>query len=120
MVAQSGDGRLLGAITGHLIPERPNTLFVWQVAVHTDARGHGLGVRMLEALVKRLQPHGVEYMETTVTDDNHASWAMFGRLADNAGAELHRSVFFDRDRHFEGAHDTEFLARIGPLTATAP
>ena len=96
------------------MPQRPDTLFVWQVAVHSQARGQGLGVRMLDELVLRLQPGGVTHMETTITRDNEASWAMFGRHASNFSAAMDDRVFFDREQHFQGSHDSEYLVRIGP------
>jgi len=50
-----------------------------------------------------------------MTEDNRASWALFGRLADELGAEVNHSVQFDRDEHFDGEHATEMLVRIGPF-----
>lgn len=114
-VVAERNGALVGAISGYLLPERPDTLFIWQVAVSEQARGAGLAVRMLDHIVQRDYCAGVSYMETTVTGDNEASWAMFQRFASNWGAQLARSVCFDRAEHFQGHHDTEFLARIGPL-----
>ncbi len=40
---------------------------------------------------------------------------MFKRLAENFDAPLERSVMFDRVIHFNDEHDSELLARIGPL-----
>ena len=85
------------------------------MAVSPAARGEGLASRMLDHIVERDYCAGVAYMETTVTEDNKASWAMFERFASNWGAPLERSVGFDREAHFQGSHDSEILARIGPL-----
>src|SRR5690606_1536308 len=52
ILAEEGD-RLLGWISAYRPPAEPSTLFVWQVAVHTDARGTGLGGKLLMALLKR-------------------------------------------------------------------
>ena len=37
-------GETIGFISGYLLPEQPDTLFVWQVAVSPKARGLGLDV----------------------------------------------------------------------------
>lgn len=108
-------GELVGAITGYLPPAQPDTLFIWQVAVSDKARGEGLARRMLNHIVDRDACDGVSFMETTVTDDNKASWALFESFARHRDAALERSVMFDREEHFRNAHDTEFLARIGPF-----
>lgn len=108
-------GETVGFISGHRIPARSDTLFVWQVAVSAKGRGQGLAGRMLAAILDRPGNEDIRYLETTVTADNEASWALFESFARKRGADLERSVFFDRDQHFGGTHDTEVLARIGPL-----
>jgi L-2,4-diaminobutyric acid acetyltransferase len=55
-------------------------------------------------------------METTITEDNAASWKLFESFAGRRCATLERAVWFDRNRHFKGSHDSEIRARIGPLS----
>lgn len=114
-VAAEREGRLVGFISGYLPPARPDTLFIWQVAAHSEARGAGLGKRMLKHLLARPACAGVRYLDTTVTADNHASEAMFRSLARDLGARVRRHRWFDRERHFGGVHDDEYLLRIGPF-----
>src|SRR3546814_7464641 len=52
IVAGRGD-TLDGFVSAYLPPERPGTLFVWQVAVHARARGQGLARFMLTELLQR-------------------------------------------------------------------
>ncbi|MCW8934123.1 MAG: diaminobutyrate acetyltransferase [Gammaproteobacteria bacterium] len=106
---------LLGFISAYIIPERNNTLFIWQVAVSEQARGHGLAGNMLQHILERTQCAQVSYLETTITDSNQASWALFKSLAKKLETRLERSVMFERDKHFAGQHDSEFLARLGPF-----
>ncbi len=105
----------IGFISGYIIPGRPDTLFVWQVAVSERGRGKGLARRMLDDILHRSECQGVSHLETTITEDNAASWALFSALARDYKAPLERSVMFDREIHFGDRHDTELLARIGPL-----
>jgi L-2,4-diaminobutyric acid acetyltransferase len=114
-VAAERDGQLVGFISGYLPPRKPDTLFIWQVAAHPQARGCGLGKRMLKHLLARPACAGVRYLDTTVTADNHASEAMFRSLARDLDARVRRHRWFARDAHFGGAHDDEYLLRIGPF-----
>jgi len=113
------DGKLVGSVTGYRLPERPNTLFVWQVAVHPSARGTGLARRMLGALLERPQHRNIDCVETTITEDNQASWRTFKRLAEQFDAPYETQPGFERDRHFDGQHSSEILMKIGPLKRTA-
>ncbi len=114
-VVAEAAGEAVGFISGHRIPARPDTLFVWQVAVSEKGRGKGLAGRMLAAILDRQENEDICYVETTVTADNAASWALFESFARKRGTELERSVLFDRELHFAGSHDSELLARIGPF-----
>lgn len=116
-VAAEIDGELVGFISGYFIPGRNDTLFIWQVAVGEKARGQGLAGKMLQHIIRRPQCERVAYIETTITETNTASWRLFERLAKTLSAKLESSTMFDRDTHFAGKHDSEFLVRIGPLTA---
>ena len=114
-VAAEENGTLIGFISGYLVPERPNTLFVWQVAVAQSARGQGLARRMLQHILMRDNCSEVCYLETTITQTNQASWGLFRGVARHLVAELHSSVMFDHKEHFNGLHDSEELVRIGPF-----
>lgn len=111
------DGEVLAAVTGYLIPERENTLFVWQVAVSEAVRGCGMGRRMLGEILARAECKAVTHIETTVTASNAASWALFEGFARREGVPLHRSDKFEQSIHFNNQHPSEILARIGPLAA---
>ncbi len=115
-VAVDLDGELVGFISGYLLPERPNTLFVWQVAVGEAARGQGLARRMVEHILSREVCRDVRYVETTITEDNRASWALFESVARNLKAEMNSCVVFDKQMHFHGEHDSELLVKIGPFS----
>lgn len=115
VVAEGPDGELLGFISGYLLPERSDTLFVWQVAVSSDARGMGLGKKMLRKLVERNAEQEISFLHTTVTPDNEASWGMFKSFAKELDAPLETTVMFDSEVHFRGEHDDEVLLQIGPF-----
>lgn len=112
------DGRLLGWISAYRPPAAPERLFIWQVAVNPAARGEGLAGRMLDALLERPSVAGATTLTTTITEGNTASWALFEAFARRHGASLSKTLRFDRDAHFAGAHDTEWEARVAPLPST--
>ncbi|WP_300014756.1 diaminobutyrate acetyltransferase [Pseudonocardia sp.] len=111
IVARLGD-RVVGYVTGYLRPDAPDTLFVWQVAVHADARGRRAAATMLDELVSRVR---ATFLETTITADNDASIALFSGLAQRRGAGMERTELFD-GAVLGADHDPEFLYRIGPMT----
>ena len=111
------DGRIVGWISGHRPPERSDTYFLWQVAVHPDARGRGLARRMMAQILSRPAQSGIVRMETSITPGNAASWALFRSLSGWLRAPLQSAPWFDRQRHLDGAHDSEHLVRIGPFAA---
>lgn len=118
-VAAEKDGELVGFISGYIPPQEPDVLFIWQVAVHENGRGQGLGKRMLKAILAREACRDVRFLHTTITGDNEASWGLFGSLARDLGADMNRAPHFERERHFGGQHDTEYLLRIGPFERAA-
>lgn len=114
-VVAERSGRIVGWVSGYRPPSTPDRIFVWQVAVHPDARGLGLGQKLLGALLERPAVQGATHLITTITDNNDASWGLFTGFARKRGLNVSRTPFFERETHFAGAHDTEHLVSIGPF-----
>lgn len=102
----------VGWISAYVLPDDPDTLFVWQVAVSEAARGQGLAGRMLKHLLNRQACASIQQLKTTITRDNEASWGLFSRFAEREGAELESEAHFKRDEHFDGRHATEHMVTI--------
>ncbi|MDZ7644503.1 MAG: diaminobutyrate acetyltransferase [Woeseiaceae bacterium] len=109
------DGGPVGWISGYLPPAEPETLFIWQVAVHESGRGCGLAGRMLRGLMARPECRDVRLMKTTITPDNKGSFALFRSFASHFDAPFDESEGFDSEAHFKGLHDSERLITIGPI-----
>lgn len=116
VLAERGE-TLLGWISAYRPPHSPEKIFVWQVAVDPAARGEGLALQMLDALVARPAVAGASTLTTTITEDNEGSWRLFRAFARRHGATLTQSPRFEHEAHFAGAHATEWEARIAPLPA---
>jgi len=113
-------GELVGFISGYCVPERSNTLFIWQVAVDESARGLGLAGKMIASLLERESCKSVDFIETTITEENQASWRLFEGVARRLETELKRSIMFDKAAHLNNEHASEVLVKIGPLSAQLP
>lgn len=112
--AFDGD-KMVGFISGYLLPTSPSTYFVWQIAVHSTARGCGLAGRMLEDILAREALANVSNIQTTISPGNDASQAVFRKLAKKLGTQIQSEMLFSRDAHFNGEHDDELLFTVGPF-----
>ncbi|WDY54575.1 diaminobutyrate acetyltransferase [Vibrio fluvialis] len=111
-VVAERNGDMVGFVSAYRKPDKPNELFVWQVAVHESARGMGLAFHMLNELLTRDDLADIDVLETTITRDNNGSWSLFKKLDRAHGEQGKVSTFLDETRHFDGEHDTEYLYRI--------
>jgi L-2,4-diaminobutyric acid acetyltransferase len=108
-------GAAIGWLSGHMSPQEPDTFFVWQVAVRADKRGLSLARKMLHHILRRPANRAVRRVNATITEGNVASWRLFESFAARLDAPMRREAFFDRERHFAGHHESEFLITIGPI-----
>ncbi|WDI30276.1 diaminobutyrate acetyltransferase [Hyphococcus flavus] len=114
-IAAERNEELVGWISAYRPPEDKETIFVWQVAVSSAARGEGLGKKLLSELLACEGAFGAKYLKTTITKDNAASWRLFSSLAKSRLAPMRDEPWFDKNEDFGGQHDTEHLVTIGPL-----
>ena len=105
------NGKIVGWISGHIIPQK-NEMFIWQVAVCDDARGLGVGKKMLSELLQRKVTQHISKIQTTITKDNLASWGLFKSFSSKLEAELSHKPYYKREQHFDNMHDTEHLVTI--------
>lgn len=106
---------LVGFVMGYRPPPKDTSVFVWQIGVHPDYQGHGLGGRMLAALLARPACSGVEFLEATVTPSNLASERLFQKFAEQLGCGCLRTPHFPAELFGPTGHEAEHLMRIGPL-----
>lgn len=108
------DGELLGFVLAYRPPGRLGELFVWQIGVAPEARGRGLGTRMLESVLERPACRGVQYLTATVSPDNEASRRTFAAVARSRGVAISTLPRFG-SALFAESHLDENQVRIGPL-----
>lgn len=116
-IAESAD-RILGYCSGFCEPSRPDTLFIWQVAIHAVARGQGLAKRLLRHILERPAMNHITRMRTTVSSSNAASRGLFRSLAADYGAMIEEhSGYEEHVLSLDGSHEAEPFLLIGPLTS---
>jgi L-2,4-diaminobutyric acid acetyltransferase len=113
VVAEAND-RIVGFLSAYLIPSRPDTLFIWQVAVDKASRGTGLAGRMLEQVADRPVCANVRTLETTISPSNLSSRRVFERFAEKHHTPSHEETFLEASHFGAEAHEEERLIRIGP------
>lgn len=109
------DGSIVGFISGYIIPDRSDCLFIWQVAVDDSQRGKGTAKTMIDHILSRPECKDVKYLEATVTPSNEPSIRLFYGFAKRRGAEVREKVFIDSEGFGETSHEEEVLLTIGPF-----
>jgi L-2,4-diaminobutyric acid acetyltransferase len=54
----------------------------------------------------------VTRLQTTITRDNAASWALFRKFTSIKDAALTSAPYFTKAQHFDDLHDTEYMVTI--------
>ena len=114
-VAAWMNGTMVGFVSGYIIPDQTDSYFLWQVTVDESARGRGLAKRMIRHILQRPRLSDVHFLDTTITADNEASWALFRSLAKDLDTDWQASVHSTHDGQSGGAQDDEHLLHLGPF-----
>ena len=109
------NGDVIGFVAAYRPPNQPDTVFVWQIAVHESARGQGLARTMLRHLLMRDVCKAVKYMDTTVTPSNEASRRTFHGLARSLDVPCAEYTLFSANQFGGDNHEDEVQIHIGPM-----
>jgi L-2,4-diaminobutyric acid acetyltransferase len=109
------DRNLLGFVSAYLQPEKPQSLFIWQVAVVKNERRKRLALNMLDWLIKQPKCINIQFMETTVSPLNQPSQKLFIRFAKDHNANFQTRLFLDKSNFDNESHEEEILYTISPL-----
>lgn len=115
---EPGSGDLAGFVASYRLPEDPEVLFVWQVAVHADRRRRSIGLRMLTRLLQQPANLGVRQVLATVTPSNHASSRLFRTFAATVGAPCVTVEQYQSSLFPDVGHEAEVAYRVGPIPMT--
>ncbi|MGM0519516.1 MAG: diaminobutyrate acetyltransferase [Campylobacterota bacterium] len=107
------EDEVIGFVSGYMIPNEPNTLFIWQVAVDDRFRGNDLARRLIMHIVQR-EELGINHLHTTVSPSNNASIRVFEKVASHFDTTMDSCEFFTTS-DFRDQHEEEVLYKIGPF-----
>lgn len=109
------DGKkIIGFVSAYIMPDKSESLFVWQIAVDSDYRKRGIALKMLENLLKRPELQKIRQLELTISPSNISSQNLFKSLAAKLGLKISEESFLSSD-FFNGDHEEENLFIIGPI-----
>lgn len=115
VAGEAGARDLAGFVASYHLPEEPDVLFVWQLAVNAGLRRRSIGLRMLARLLRQPANRGVRHLHATVTPSNHASDRLFKSFAATVGAPCITVDQYHADLFPHGGHETEVAYRVGPI-----
>ncbi len=116
-VIAENDSEIVGFVTAFIPPEKPDTIFVWQVAVDSSMRGEGLGSKLLQELIKMESCNDVQFLEATISPSNRPSFSLFRKFARDLDTHCQVTELFPEDAfpNSDEQHEKEMLNRIGPF-----
>ncbi|NLE49261.1 MAG: diaminobutyrate acetyltransferase [Sandaracinaceae bacterium] len=107
------DGKLIGFVSGFLDPREPSTLFLWQIGLRAEARGRGLGKKLLNAFISLPANRRARALETTVAIDNLPSRRLFEAFSRDHGASIEAIGAYGSE--LLDGNSEEVIFRIAPL-----
>ena len=105
------EDEIVGFTSGYLIPNKEDTLFIWQVAVDSKARGQGVAGKMIMGILQRESAKNVKTIHTTISPSNSSSQKLFEKLSQNYGVSFEKETMFEIS-DFNDAHEDEVLYKI--------
>jgi L-2,4-diaminobutyric acid acetyltransferase len=109
------ESEVVAFMTAYIPPEKPDTLFVWQVAVDASLRGQGIAKRLLADVLNRPAMQSIRFVEATVNPSNDASRNIFRSLAKQYQTDINEDLLFEASLLGDGDHEQENLVRVGPI-----
>ena len=102
------DNQLAGFVTSYYLPEHLETLFVWQIGVNPEMRGHGIASRLLDTILKK-HPN-VNEINTTIEPGNKASEELFASFSRRNNFSITSKKFIrEKDFPVNAPHPDEDL-----------
>ncbi|WP_258000474.1 diaminobutyrate acetyltransferase [Bacillus sp. Marseille-P3661] len=107
--------QLAGFVTAFIMPNQPDTVFVWQIGVSQQYQGQGIATKILQALLDCESCEDVKFLEATISPSNIASQSLFTGLAKKKNTDVKIFDCFPEEWFPEGNHESELTYRIGPF-----
>jgi L-2,4-diaminobutyric acid acetyltransferase len=109
-VVAERDGELIGFVSAYFRPDKKDSLFVWQIAVSENARGQGLGKKLVYQLLKNQQRRPiVREICCTISPSNQASQSLFKSFAEQHKLIVEVEPFLNEQHFGSDEHEAEDL-----------
>jgi len=114
MVAEQ-DNRVVAFISSYALPERHDTLFIWQLAVDEHLRGQGVAKRLFRQLLSMRNLKRIRYVEAMLDPGNKVAQTLFASLARKCHCDLDRLTVFPASMFNDAGHGEQHMVRVGPI-----
>ena len=111
------NGQVIAFVTAYIKPQDENTLFVWQIGIDQRLRGHGLGKKLLSALLTQPACRHINKIQATVSPSNQASLNLFKSLTRQLKTNFHSEPYYGCEVFPDAEHEQEDLITVGPFTS---
>ncbi|QKF78200.1 diaminobutyrate acetyltransferase [Arcobacter defluvii] len=109
------ENEVIGFVSGYFIPDKNDTLFIWQVAVDEKFRGQNIAIKIIIDIYNRNNINNkIKYILSTVSPSNNSSKRVFEKLADNFNTKIENKTLFSLN-DFLDSHEEEIQYLIGPI-----
>jgi len=109
------NGRIVAFISSYTLPERHDTLFVWQLAVDAELRGQGVAKRLFRHLLSRRNLKRIRYVEAMLDPANKVARPLFEALAKECHCEMGGLAGFPAEMFAGEEQDSGYMVRVGPI-----
>lgn len=103
---------IIGFVSGYLLPNKSDTLFIWQVAVDERFRGQNIAFKTIMNIFNSNE--NIKYILSTVSPSNKSSQRVFEKLANHFNTKIENETAFSLE-DFLNSHEIEVQYLIGPI-----
>ena len=112
------EDEIIGFVSGYLVPNEEEKLFIWQVAVSSKFRGQNLEKQIIMDIFNRNNlKKQIKYILSTVSPSNKSSQRVFEKVSIDFDTDIKSKTLFSLN-DFIDAHEEEVQYLIGPITQT--
>jgi L-2,4-diaminobutyric acid acetyltransferase len=112
------EDEIIGFVSGYLVPNEEEKLFIWQVAVSSKFRGQNLAKQIIMDIFNRNNlKKQIKYILSTVSPSNKSSQRVFEKVSIDFDTDIKSKTLFSLN-DFIDAHEEEVQYLIGPITQT--
>ena len=112
------EDEIIGFVSGYLVPNEEEKLFIWQVAVSSKFRGQNLAKQIIMDIFNRNNSKKqIKYILSTVSPSNKSSQRVFEKVSIDFDTDIKSKTLFSLN-YFIDAHEEEVQYLIGPITQT--